>query len=106
MPERPLQAHAERHVDPAEVRAHGDQAVGPADDPGDRHPMPMIGGDVPAAEVGDESLEVRDDVVDRELDPRAVDPDLFERGAAEPDDRGGDRVDERSRGSARRRRRD
>ena len=56
--------------------------------------MPTIGRSVAPGEVADEGREVRDDVVDRELDTRPLDPDPLEGLAAEPDDGDRDRVDE------------
>ena len=57
-------------------------------------PMPMIGPSCAGAQLAREVAQVGDDVVDRELPARPVDADLVEGPAAQPDDRGGDRVDQ------------
>ena len=93
-PRRAIEAGAQRDVDPAEVGGHRDEAVAPADDARDGDPDPDERHVGAPAEVGRQRREVRDDVVDGQLHARAIQPDLLEPQAAEPDDRRRDRVDE------------
>ena len=108
-PSAPAEPLAERFVAPAEVGGHRDEAVAPPDDADD--------GDADADERSSSGRRARgaaaassarsaDDVVDADAcRVRPVDPDELEDVAAEPDHRGGQRVDGDLEGEHDRRRR-
>ncbi len=85
---------AERDVDPAEVRGHEHEAVGPPDDPGDRHPDPHDRAHRRNVQVPGEADEAVHDVVHGHVVERSFDADAIERPAAEPDDGRGHRADQ------------
>ena len=92
--ERPREPRPERHVDPTEVRSHRDDAVVVTHHARDGDPDPDDRALVAGSQLAREVAQVGDDVIDRELPARPIDADLVEGPATQPDDRGGDRVDQ------------